>query len=96
MSWHTRENFGRLRPEVATVRRAELAAHAAKVAGSQATAPRRQQPDPAAVAEIQRRFEICKACEHLRDDGFACALHSACCFGRFRSDLANRCPAGRW
>jgi len=50
----------------------------------------------ARLAEIKRRFAICKACEHSRDDGFACALHTGCCFGRFRSDLANRCPAGRW
>lgn len=50
----------------------------------------------ARLAEIKRRFAICKACEHARDDGFACALHTGCCFGRFRSDLANACPAGRW
>jgi hypothetical protein len=50
----------------------------------------------ARLAEIKRRFAICKACEHSRDDGFACALHTGCCFGRFRSDLANRCPTGRW
>ena len=50
----------------------------------------------ARLAEIKRRFAVCKACEHSRDDGFACALHTGCCFGRFRSDLANACPAGRW
>jgi len=50
----------------------------------------------ARLAEIKRRFAICKACEHARDDGFACALHAGCCLGRFRSDLANACPAGRW
>jgi len=50
----------------------------------------------ARLAEIKRRFAICKACEHARDDGFACVLHAGCCFGRFRSDLANACPAGRW
>ena len=50
----------------------------------------------ARLAEIKRRFAICKTCEHARDDGFACALHTGCCFGRFRSDLASACPAGRW
>jgi len=50
----------------------------------------------ARLAEIKRRFAICKACEHSRDNGFACALHTGCCFGRFRSDLASLCPADRW
>ena len=64
--------------------------------------PQPPPPDTAAqvpaahLAEIARRFAICKACEHARDDGFACTLHTGCCFGRFRSDIANACPAGRW
>lgn len=48
-----------------------------------------------ALAEIKRRFAVCKACEHSRDNGFACALHRGCCFGRWRSNLDNHCPVGR-
>jgi hypothetical protein len=48
---------------------------------------------PDTVAEIKRRFTLCKACEHSRDDGFACAQLRGCCFGRRRSNPANRCRA---
>jgi hypothetical protein len=41
-------------------------------------------------------FAIFCACEHSRNDAFACDLHPACCFGRFRSVSGNRCPAGQW
>lgn len=46
----------------------------------------------------KKRFEICKGCEHSRDDGFACNLHKSCCFGRYRSNPANECLADppRW
>ena len=62
---------------------------------------KRHAPAPAVkpaqdIPEIKRRFEICKGCKHGRDDGHNCALHQGCCFGRFRSDLRNKCPAGRW
>jgi hypothetical protein len=52
--------------------------------------------DDEGLAEIKRRFALCKACAHSRDDGFACTLHRGCCFGRWRSNPANHCPAGRW
>jgi len=52
--------------------------------------------DPVAAAEAQRRFAICKACEHSRDDGFACALHTGCCFGRWRAMPDSKCPKGKW
>ncbi len=45
---------------------------------------------------IKRRFEICKACELSQDDGFACKLYEGCCFGRWRSEPDNKCPAGKW
>ena len=50
----------------------------------------------AKLTEIKSRFAICRTCEHSRDDAFAGALHSGCCFGKFRSNPASRCPAGRW
>lgn len=62
-------------------------------AGSTPTAP---SPDPAAVAEAQRRFTICKTCDHSSDGGFACDLYHDCCFGRFRSAVANHCPSKKW
>ena len=52
--------------------------------------------DPAIEAEVKRRFAICKTCEHSRDDGFACNLHTGCCFGRWRSNPENHCPDGQW
>ena len=78
------------------MRRAELAAHTAEAPGSETPASRRQQPDPVAIAETERRFGICKACAHLRDDGCACALYDGCCFGRFRANPMSRCPARKW
>ena len=53
-------------------------------------------PDPAIEAEAKRRFAICKDCQHSCDDGFACELHTGCCFGRWRSNPENHCPAGQW
>jgi hypothetical protein len=42
------------------------------------------------------RFASCKSCEKSRDSGFVCTRHSGCCFGRWRSQPANRCPEGKW
>ena len=42
------------------------------------------------------RFAICKVCEHTRKDGFACALRSGCCFGKWRTRPESQCPAGKW
>ncbi len=52
--------------------------------------------DPAIDVEAKRRFAICKNCKHSRDDGFACDLHTGCCFGRWRSNPENNCPEGMW
>jgi hypothetical protein len=51
---------------------------------------------PEDIAEAKRRFNICKACENARDDGFACTLHPTCCFGRWRGNPENHCPVGLW
>lgn len=47
------------------------------------------------LPEIIRRFEICKTCSHSID-GHQCDLHKTCCFGRWRSNPENQCPAGKW
>ena len=103
MTWHTRENFARPRPGLATIRRADLNVRVVRSRYGQhegaAVAPAQQSsapPDPATAAEVQRRFDICKACEHSRDNAFACALHPGCCFGKFRGKAASRCPEGKW
>lgn len=46
--------------------------------------------------EVQRRFEICKTCEHSDNEGFKCKLHSGCCFGRWRANINNHCIEGKW
>ena len=53
-------------------------------------------PNQASAEEAKRRFAICRACEHSRDDAFACALHPGCCFGKYRTVTANHCPQGHW
>lgn len=50
---------------------------------------------PEAIVESKRLFEICKACEHGRDNAFACNLYHGCCFGKFRSNPASQCPIGK-
>jgi len=52
--------------------------------------------DPADIEEAKRRFAICIACEHARDDGFACDIYTGCCLGRFRAVAGSHCPAGKW
>ena len=100
---HDKTAFARPRGSFASIRRCDLPVHIARTASSrprQHSAP----PDPAAVAEagstilteIKRRFTICQGCEHSRNNTFACDLYPTCCFGRFRSDLTIRCPAGKW
>lgn len=51
---------------------------------------------PPVAVESRRRFEVCKACDHARNAAFDCALHKGCCFGRWRSNAANKCPKGKW
>lgn len=87
-------NFARHRPGGITRDRASMSVRVAiRADGSRPAAPT---PDPAAIAESQRRFAICKACDHSRDDGFTCDLYHDCCFGRFRSAPANHCPQELW
>jgi hypothetical protein len=44
----------------------------------------------------KQRFAICKACVKSMDAGFGCAHHTGCCFGRWRSQSASKCPEGKW
>jgi len=44
----------------------------------------------------KQRFEICKPCEHAKQDGFKCDLYKRCCFGRYRSKPESKCPMGKW
>ena len=43
-----------------------------------------------------RRYAICITCEQSADNGHACALYTGCCFGRWRTNPANKCPLGKW
>jgi len=56
-----------------------------------------QQPPPAQLNEdtelSKKRFEICKTCEHATENGHKCALYKGCCFGRWRAQPENKCPA---
>ncbi|MCK4625177.1 MAG: hypothetical protein KAV00_07700 [Phycisphaerae bacterium] len=104
MTRHTKENFARYLGHGQIIRRRDLSVCVANTAADRTHQASRQTPDPEAIAEsgstrlteIKRRFAICKACEHSRDDGFACDLYHDCCFGKFRSTLKNRCPDGHW
>jgi hypothetical protein len=89
----SRETFGRQHSGGMTRDRRSMAVVNLARTGSTPTA---SVPDPAAVAEAQRRFAICKTCEHSRDDGFACDLYHDCCFGRFRSAVLNHCSSKKW
>ncbi|MDD5677130.1 MAG: hypothetical protein PHW60_03945 [Kiritimatiellae bacterium] len=42
------------------------------------------------------RFTVCKACSHSREQAFGCEFHRGCCFGQWRSNVANKCPKGKW
>ena len=93
------DSFGQPRRPLKTLRRQNLAVRPIRSANaSRSASPDRaaQAPDPAPVAEAKRRFAICQTCEHSRDNAFACALYSGCCFGRYRSDPSNACPARKW
>ena len=46
--------------------------------------------------KAKARFEVCKGCAEALQDAFSCRLVEGCCFGRKRSDLAFKCPAGKW
>jgi len=91
---HSKDAFARLPADFRTIDRRLLNVRVAVRADG--TRSGVHTPDPAAVTEAHRRFAICKACEHSRDDGFACDLYASCCLGRFRSSLASHCPADHW
>lgn len=46
----------------------------------------------------KQRYEICKVCEHVTENGFGCKLHKGCCFGGWRGKPENKCYANppRW
>lgn len=48
---------------------------------------------PEQVAVSKERFEVCKACPDSLDYGFGCRLYKSCCFGKWRSNPKNQCPA---
>jgi len=50
---------------------------------------------PAFVASgiSRERFEICKTCDKSGENGFKCSLREGCCFGRWRAQPENKCPA---
>lgn len=50
----------------------------------------------AQVGEVIARFEICKACESVMENGHGCAMFHTCCFGKWRANLNNHCPKGSW
>ena len=56
---------------------------------------RAPRPSPTVLLSKQR-FDICLKCPDARDNGFGCAHHAGCCFGQWRGNPANQCPAGRW
>lgn len=95
MTQHTKENFACYLGTGQIIRRRDLSVHVAHTATGRARQAS-QTADPAATAESKRRFAICKACEHSRDNGFRCILYKGCCFGKFRSVVANQCPDGKW
>jgi len=80
--------------QYATLKRSDLAPRAARRSSRRSKTI--NSPDPAIIAEVQRRFAICKVCNHASDDGFACKLYTGCCFGRFRAVSSNHCPDKRW
>jgi hypothetical protein len=47
----------------------------------------------ALVRIIKTRFEICKQCEDALGMAFKCKFRKGCCFGRWRSNPENHCPA---
>lgn len=49
--------------------------------------------DPELAAMAISRFEICKDCASVKDNGNGCAKHSGCCFGNKRAhDKEFHCP----
>jgi len=96
MTIHTKENFARYLGPGKIIRSRDLSVRVAHTATGHTRQLSRQTAYPAAIAESKRRFEICKSCEHSRDNGFACILYHGCCFGKFRSNTNNRCPDGHW
>ena len=105
MTRHTKENFARYLGTGKIIRRRDLNVRVGHTAtgrtrqasvGQTAYGQTRQVADSAALAESKRRFEICKTCEHSRDNGFVCDLYHGCCFGKYRAILQNHCRAGKW
>jgi len=68
---------------------------AAAVAAQAKAAPQRVML-PEDAERSRKRFEICKACDQAENEGFKCALHKGCCFGRWRSKPESKCPQDKW
>jgi hypothetical protein len=50
--------------------------------------------DQRLVKLCQERLKICRDCNHSSENGFRCTLFKGgCCFGRWRANLGNQCPA---
>ncbi len=96
MTQHTKENFARYLGTGQIIRRRNLSVRVAHTATNRTQQVSRQTTDPKVVAETKRRFDICKSCEHSRDNAFECDLHPGCCFGKFRSNPESQCPLGKW
>lgn len=106
MTLHTKENFARYLGPGKIIRRRDLTVRVAHTATGRARKSSQQTTNPAAlpslklrrasIAESKRRFDICRTCEHSRDNAFACNLYPGCCFGKFRSNTNNRCLDGHW
>lgn len=44
-----------------------------------------------------KRFMICRECPDSKSEGFNCKHYKgACCFGRWRTNINNDCPQGKW
>lgn len=45
----------------------------------------------------KERFDICRQCPESTNDGFHCKqFKGTCCFGRWRTNINNDCPLGKW
>ena len=96
MTIYTKENVARYLGTGQIIRRRDLSVRVAHTATGRTQQASRQTTDPEAIAETKRRFDICKTCEHSRDNAFACNLYHGCCFGKYRAKAGNPCPRGKW
>ena len=54
-------------------------------------------PTPELKAMAIERFEVCKQCPAVKDEGAACAKVAGCCFGKKRAHQTEfHCPDKKW